>query len=122
MIRWPYFESSPLRPLLEQLLSEERQRGGGPRGEPMPVNVYEPDDGVVIDAAVPGAGPDDVDIQCAGGVLTISARSQAAEREIMHQEIRPVEYLRQRAMPADCRFGGARVEVGDVNLAIRSAK
>src|SRR5438477_237213 len=103
MIRWPYFESSPLRPLLEQLLSEERQRGGGPRGEPMPVNVYETDDGVVIDAAVPGAGPDDVDIQCAEGVLTIRARSQVPEREFMHQEIRPVEYLRQLALPADCR-------------------
>src|SRR5437763_800720 len=84
MIRWPYFESSPLRPLLEQLLSEERQRGGGPRGEPMPVNVYETDDGVVIDAAVPGAGPDDVDIQCAEGVLTIRARSQVPERECLH--------------------------------------
>ena len=122
MIRWPYFESSPLRPLLEQLLSEERQRGGGPRGEPMPVNVYETDDGVVIDAAVPGAGPDDVDIQCAEGVLTIRARSQVPEREFMHQEIRPVEYLRQLALPADCRFEDARAEAENGILTIRIPK
>src|SRR5256714_4644423 len=122
MIRWPYFESSPLRPLLEQLLSEERQRGGGPRGEPMPVNIYETDDGVVIDAAVPGAGPDDVDIQCAEGVLTIRARSQVPEREFMHQEIRPVEYLRQLALPADCRFEDARAEAEYGILTIRIPK
>jgi HSP20 family molecular chaperone IbpA len=123
MIRWPYFESSPLRPLLEQLLSDERQRGTGPRhGEPMPVNVYETEDGVVIDAAVPGAGPDDVDIQCAEGVLTIRARSQVPEREFMHQEIRPVEYLRQLALPADCRFEDARAEAENGILTIRIPK
>ena len=101
MIRWPYYESNPLRPLLDQLLQEERQRAsGGHRGEPMPVNVYESDGNLVIEAAVPGVGPDDVDIQCAEGVLTIRARTEVPEREFLHQEIRPVEYVRQLALAA----------------------
>ncbi|HEX6350479.1 MAG TPA: Hsp20/alpha crystallin family protein [Candidatus Dormibacteraeota bacterium] len=122
MIRWPYFESSPLRPLLEQLLSEERQRAGRQQGEPMPVNVYEGEGGLVIDAAVPGAGPEDVDIQCAEGVLTIRARSRVPEREFMHQEIRPVEYVRQLALPADCRFEAAEAEAENGILTIRIPK
>jgi HSP20 family protein len=123
MIRWPYYESNPLRPLLDQLLHEERQRAsGGHRGEPMPVNVYESDGSLVIEAAVPGAGPDDVDIQCAEGVLTIRARTEVPEREFLHQEIRPVEYVRQLALPADCRFEEARAEAENGVLTIRIPK
>jgi HSP20 family protein len=120
MIRWPYFESNPLRPLLDQLLNEERQRSsGGRRGEPMPVNVYETDGNLVIEAAVPGVGPEDVDIQCSDGVLTILARSVVPDREFLHQEIRPVEYVRQLALPADCRFEEAKAEAENGILTIR---
>jgi len=123
MIRWPYYESNPLRPLLDQLLLEERQRTpGGHRGEPMPVNVYESDGKLVIEAAVPGVGPDDVDIQCAEGVLTIRARSEVPEREYLHQELRPVEYVRQLALPADCRFEEALAEAENGILTIRIPK
>jgi len=122
MIRWPYFDS-PLRPLLEQLLNEERHRSAGTRhGEPMPVNVYESDGNVVIDAAVPGVGPDDVEIQCAEGVLTIRAKSTVPERDFMHQEILPVEYVRQLALPADCRFEEAKAEADNGILTIRIPK
>jgi HSP20 family protein len=123
MIRWPFYESNPLRPLLEQLLNEERQHhAGGRRGEPMPVNVYESDGSLVIEAAVPGVGPEDVDIQCAEGVLTIRARSAVAEREFLHQEIRPIEYVRQLALPADCRFEEAHAEAENGILTIRIPK
>jgi HSP20 family protein len=121
MIRWPYYESSALRPLLDHLLQEERQRSSS-RGEPMPVNVYESDGDLVVDAAIPGVRPEDVDIQCGDGVLTIRARSSVPEREHLHQEIRPTEYMRQLALPGDCRFDAAKAEVENGILTIRIPK
>src|SRR5947207_15376563 len=73
-------------------------------------------------APVPDHLPDYVDIHCAEAVLTIRARSQVPEREFMHQEIRPVEYLRQLALPADCRFEDARAEAENGILTIRIPK
>ena len=122
MIRWPYYESSPLRPLLDHLLQEERHRASSSRGEPMPVNVYESDGDLVVEAAVPGVRPEDVDIQCGDGVLTIRARSTVPEREHLHQEIRPTEYLRQLALPADCRFDAAKADTENGILTIRIPK
>ncbi len=122
MIRWPYFDS-PLRQVLEHMLSEERQRTVVSRhGGPMPVDVYEGDGIVFIGAAVPGVGPDDVDIQCAEGVLTIRARRGVPEHEFMHQEIHEVEYERQLALPADCRFEDAKAEAENGILTIRIPK
>jgi HSP20 family protein len=121
MIRWPYYESNPLRPLLDHLIQEERQRGGA-RGEPMPVNVYESDGDLVVDAAIPGVRPEDVDIQCGDGVVTIRARSSVPEREHIHQEIRPTEFVRQLALPGDCRFNEAKAEVENGILSIRIPK
>ena len=88
----------------------------------MTVNVYESGGNLVIEAAVPGAGPDDVDIQCAEGVLTIRARTEVPEHEFLHQEIRPVEYVRQLALPADCRFDEAKAEADNGILTIRIPK
>ena len=121
MIRWPYPESSPLRPLLDHLLQEERQRSAA-RGEPMPVNVYETEGDLVVEAAIPGVRPEDVDIQCGEGVVTIRARSSVADREYMHQELRPTDYLRQLALPADCRFEAAKADVDNGILTIRIPK
>jgi HSP20 family protein len=121
MIRWPYYESSPLRPLLDHLLQEERQRGSS-RGEPMPVNVHETDGDLVVDAAIPGVRPEDVDIQCGDGVLTIRARSTVPEQDYLHQELRPTEYLRQLALPGDCRFDEAKADAENGILTIRIPK
>src|SRR5204863_161173 len=83
---------------------------------------YQSGGNLVIEAAVPGAGPDDVDIQCAEGVLTIRARTEVPDHEFLHQEIRPVEYVRQLALPADCCFDEAKAEADNGILTIRIPK
>src|SRR5262249_50885747 len=87
---------------------------------PMPMNVYEDGDALVIEAILPGVSPDDVELSSVDGVLTISARSRVAEREYLHQEVRDVEYLRRISLPADARVdqAEANAEHGVVTLRV----
>src|SRR5262252_1005693 len=98
---WP----SPVREALEQLMQDPRPRPTGP--VPMPMNVYEDGDALVIEATLPGVSPDDVELSCLDNVLTIRARARVAEREYLHQEVRDIEYLRRISLPADSRFDQA---------------
>ena len=122
MVRWPFFEPSPLRDVMESLLQEERRRRGDGRGEPMPVNVFEEKGAVVVQAVVPGVDPDDVEIQCGDSLLTIRAQSKVGDRAYLHQEIHPVEWLRQLALPPDCRFEEAEASSENGILTIRIPK
>jgi HSP20 family protein len=122
MTGWRVFDPwpSPMREALEQLMNEPRPRSGGP--VPMPMNVYEDGDALVVEASLPGVGPDDVELSCVDGVLTIRARSRVAEREYLHQEIRGVEYLRRISLPPDCRFDQAQADAEHGLVIIRVPK
>jgi HSP20 family protein len=113
---WP----SPMREMLEQLYGEHRQRGSGPA--PMPMNVYEDGDAIVIETSLPGVAPDDVELACVDNVLTIRARSRVAEREYLHQELHGGEYLRRISLPVDCRFDQARADEDHGVVTIRVPK
>ncbi len=121
MVRWPFFEPSPFRDLMDSALREERRRRAS-RGEPMPVNVSEEPGALVVEAMIPGVEPDGVEIQGGEGVLTIRARSRVPEREYLHQEIHPVEWLRQLALPPDCRVEEAEASAENGILTIRIPK
>ena len=120
MVRWPFFEPTPLREVMESLLREQRRRGT--RGEPMPVNVSEEPEAVVVEAMIPGVDPDAVEIQGGDGLLTIRATSRVPEREYVHQEIQPIEWLRQLALPPDCRVEEAVASAENGILTIRVPK
>jgi HSP20 family protein len=113
---WP----SPMREVLEQLMNEPRQRSAGP--VPMPMNVYEDADGLVVEASLPGVVPDDVELSCVDNVLTIRAQSKVPEREYLHQEMRGVEYLRRISLPADCRFDQAEAAAEHGLIIVRVPK
>jgi HSP20 family protein len=122
MVGWRFYDWGPnpmMREMLEQLSSVDRRRGGT---EPMPINVYDEDGTVFVEAAVPGVGPDDVEVSCSENVLTIRARAQVADREYLHQEMRSGEYLRQIALPADCRVNDAEASVEHGLLKVRVPK
>src|SRR5258708_3318810 len=113
---WP----SPMREALEQLLNEPGQHAAGPA--PMPMNVYEDGDALVIETSLPGVSPDDVELSCVDNVLTIRARARVADREYLHQEIRPGEYLRRLSLPSDCRFDQAQADAEHGLVTIRVPK
>jgi HSP20 family protein len=111
--------SSPMRELLEQMLTERAQQGGP---APMPVNAYEDDGAVVLEASMPGVKPEDVELNCVDNVLTIRGRSNVAEREYLHQEILGVDYLRRIPLPGDCRFDQAEASAEHGLVRIRVPK
>jgi HSP20 family protein len=113
---WP----SPVREALEQLINEPRQRSSGP--VPMPMNVHEDGDALLVTASLPGVGPDDIELSCLNGVLTIRAHARVPAREYLHQEIHEVEYLRRVSLPPDCRFDQAAADVENGLVTVRIPK
>jgi HSP20 family protein len=69
----------------------------------LPIDIFETSDVVIVRAVVPGVGPDGIDIQFQGGVLTIRAKSE--QRDIpegatwLVREVTPGEYIRQVTLP-----------------------
>ena len=69
----------------------------------LPIDVYETSDDIVVRAIVSGAGPDGIDIQFQGGVLTLRAKAEEldlpeAATWLVH-EVTPGEYIRQITLP-----------------------
>jgi HSP20 family protein len=122
MVGWRFYDWGPsplMREMLEQLAGGERHRAGS---EPMPINVYEEDGVVIVEAALPGVAPDDVEVSCTDNVLTIRAQAQMPDREYLHQEMRSSDYLRQIALPGECRFEDAEAAVEHGLLTVRVPK
>lgn len=122
MIGWSRYDPfpGPVREFMEQFFNEHRRSGG--RGEPMPINVYEEGGAIVVEAALPGVQPNQVDVSFTDNVMTVRANSDVPERDYLHQEVHPTEYQRQIALPADCRFDEASAEVEHGILLVRVPK
>src|SRR6476660_9816453 len=78
----------------------------------LPLDIYETSDDIVVRAVVPGVGPDGIDIQFQGGVLTIRAKSVEPEIDegatwLLH-EVTPGEFLRQVTLPRAIDADSAR--------------
>ena len=122
MIGWRFNEPTPLRDLFDQMLTEHRRWQGTGRGVPMPLNVHDDGKQVVVEAALPGVAPENVDLDCAEGLLTIRGRAEIEEREYMHQELRTTDFLRQLQLPPDCRYDQATAEFENGMLTIAIPK
>lgn len=123
MIRYRFFEPNPMRELLEQMVQAAGQPGGRPhRGEPMPINVHQTESEVIVEAALPGVRPEDIEISHSDGILSIRAHSTVSERDYFHQEIQSVEYQRQVGLPVDVRLEEAQASVDNGILEIRIPK
>ena len=122
MIGWRFNEPTPLRDLFDQMLSEHRRWQQSGRGTPMPINVHDDGNQLVVEAALLGVSPEQVDLDCAEGLLTIRGRAEVMEREYMHQEIHTTDYLRQLQLPADCRYDQATAEFENGLLTITIPK
>jgi HSP20 family protein len=123
VIRWRFFDPNPMRDLLEQMVQAAGPHSARPgRGEPMPINVHQTEAEVVVEAALPGVRPEDVEISHSDGILSIRARSTVAERDYFHQEIHGVEYQRQVGLPVDVRLEEAQANLEHGMLEIRIPK
>lgn len=104
--------------MLEQVIAERRRGGGGW----MPVNIFEEQDAVVVEASMPRVRAEDVTLDCSDNVLTIRGRTEIPRRDYLHQEMQSAEYHRQIALPGACRFEDATAAVEDGVLTVRVPK
>jgi len=80
----------------------------------LPVDVYETDDAVVVEASIPGVKPEDVDVSITGDTLTIKGETKAerkVEREnYIRQERRFGSFCRAVTLPAGLEKDKAEAE------------
>ena len=124
MSRWdPFRELVTLRDAMDHLFDEGYARPGRAISSRvatrvLPIDLYETPEEVVLKAALPGAKPQDVDINVTGDTLTLKGRistyaegQEATKWNWLAQELWSGEFVRQVALPvavqpdkADARF------------------
>ncbi len=127
----PFGELLSLRQAMDRLFEDSYVR---PRGaldtddQPLALDVYSTPDAVVVEAALPGVKPDDVDVSVLGDRLTISATSReeksTEEEGYSYREIRRGNFSRSLSLPTDVNADAASAtfENGLLRLSIPKAE
>lgn len=105
----PLGELVSLRHAMDRLFDDSvvRPRGwgfGGDASTPLPLDISSTAEALIVDAALPGIRPDDVEITVEDGTLTIRADArqerEVAEAEVLVSEIRHGSVSRAIALPS----------------------
>lgn len=105
----PLGELVSLRHAMDRLFDESVVRPrtwglGGDAGNPLPLDISNTPEALIVDAALPGIRPDDVEITVEDGTLTIRAdmrqEREATEGEVLVSEIRRGSVSRAIALPS----------------------
>ena len=90
------------------------------------VNVYETDKAVVVETAVPGVDPNDVEVSIENDVLTIKGQtkksSELDEKDFYRKEIREGSFFRRVIMPAPVQGDKAEAEFKNGLLKVTAPK
>jgi HSP20 family protein len=125
----PFGELLSLRQAMDRLFEDSFIRPGAMSEGPSPLalDVYSTEDAVVIEAALPGVRPEDVDISVLGDTLTISGRSNeeraSEDPDYAYREIRRGTFNRSLTLPGGLNAEAARAsfEHGMLKLSIPKA-
>jgi HSP20 family protein len=129
----PFGEMLSLRQAMDRLFEESIVR---PRsfvfesaeGPWLPIDIHNTPDALVVEGALPGVKPENVEITVSGDTLTISgtssAESEREERGYLMREIRRGSFSRTVTLPADVRpeAATASFENGMLRLSIPKAE
>jgi HSP20 family protein len=128
----PFGEFLSLRQAMDRLLEDSfvRPRGSYPQESEfgIPLDVADSQDALVIEAALPGVAPDDVDITVLGDTLSITATSQqersADEDGYVYREVRRGRFSRTVTLPSQVQpdRASATFEHGMLRLSIPKAE
>jgi HSP20 family protein len=128
----PFGELLSLRQAMDRLFDDSLFRPlagmNGEDGRGMPLDIYATGDALVVEAALPGVKPEDVEVTLLGDTLTLTATSAAertAEQGGYHvQEVRKGRFVRSIALPAGLRSEAATAsfEHGMLRLSIPKAE
>lgn len=129
MTRWdPFAEMMSLREAMDRLFEESFTLGRRPDGgrATFPIDMYERDDTIVVEADMPGVKPEDVDIQVRGDQLMINAetrREEEKEQEQFYRRERMMRrYTRVIALPTAVKPDQAEASFENGTLRVRLPK
>ena len=105
----PFGELLSLRQAMDRLFEDSyvrpREWGAGGETQALPLDIYATNDALVVEAALPGIKPEDVDITITGDTLSISGSTKHEERReeggYLYQELRRGTFSRTVTLPAD---------------------
>ena len=129
----PFGELMSLRQAMDRLLEDSFVRprggsGGGSEEHPLALDIYTTSDALVVEAALPGVKPEDVDISVLGDTLTINATSaeeqSRSEEGYSYREIRRGSFTRQVTLPGGLKTDAATASFdnGMLRLSIPKAE
>ena len=106
-MRFVYNDPYALRSAMQRLAGSEpvATREGD---LPIPVDVYQQENEIVIEGALPGARLEDLELSCEDGLLTIRGEIAAVDRDFAIQEIPRGTLSRTLALPAECQVENAK--------------
>ncbi len=114
--------------LFEESFVRPRSFFGWSEGNALPLDIHATPDALVVEAALPGVKPEDVEITIEGDTLTISGSNEAEKRTeeggYLYQEIRHGSFSRTVSLPADLKTDQAvaSFEHGLLRLSIPKAE
>jgi len=130
LVRWePFRDMLSLREAMDRLFEQSFLRPG-PQGlgdtpvGMLPVDMYETDSSVVVNATVPGVKSEEIEVMITGDLLTIKGEFKSEEktekRNYVRQERRFGSFCRQVALPTgvDADKAKASFENGVLTLEV----
>ena len=122
MMRFVYNDPRSLRSAVEQLVGQ--QSSPQQLEVPIPVDVYQQGNEIVIEGALPGANPASLELTCEDGLLTVHGEVEAVARDFAVQEIPRGALSRTHALPAECDVEQARAsfDTGLVRIVVPRQK
>lgn len=101
-MRFVYNDLYALRTAAEQLAGQQPIATRRERDLPIPVDVYQDGNEIVVEGALPGARLEDIELSCEEGLLTVRGRVSSVDRDFAVQEIMRGSFSRSLALPAEC--------------------
>jgi len=124
LIKWsPFFEPfEAMDKYFSQLPSALPQNAGLVPA----IDVYDSGKSVIVETALPGVDPKDVELSVDRNILTISGKSERKtevdEKDYYRKEIRSGSFMRQVALPSGVKEDGAKASFKDGILKIELHK
>jgi len=107
-MRFVFNDPYALRGAVEQLAGQQPIGTRRERDLPIPVDVYQQGNEIVIEGALPGAELKDLELTCEAGLLTVRGSVAPVERDFALQEIPRGTFSRTLALPAACNVEDAK--------------
>jgi HSP20 family protein len=107
-MRFVFNDPYALRGAVEQLAGQQPIGTRRERDLPIPVDVYQQGNEIVIEGALPGAQLKDLELTCEAGLLTLRGSVSPVDREFAVQEIPRGTFSRTLALPAECAVDDAK--------------